>query len=120
MRFRGSELLACMPMIPHVSMSLGISGLSRSPGERQKERQVALQLLRDEKIFLHVLMPVFAEFCRDFRVGKQKANLIGRAFHGMRQQAGMLMDDLDRYAAHRSAHPRFFFPQRSGTREATA
>ena len=65
-------------------MSVSVSGPSQSPRQRQKERQVTLQLLGDEKIFLHVLMPVFAEFCRDFRVGKQKPNLIRRAFHGVR------------------------------------
>jgi hypothetical protein len=61
-----------------------LSGLSRSSGQRQKERQVTFQFLCDEKVFLYVLMLVFAEFCRDFRVGKQKTNLIRRAFHGVR------------------------------------
>src|SRR5947207_9218138 len=65
-------------------------------------------------------MPVFAEFCRNFRVGKEKANLIRCTFHGMRQQAGMLVDDLEWDAANRGGHHRFFLPQRFGNSEPEA
>src|SRR6266702_5070686 len=43
-----------------------LRGFSRLPGDCQKERQVALQFLRDEKVLLHMLMAMFAEFGGDF------------------------------------------------------
>src|SRR5438132_5632902 len=55
-----------------MAISRGLGGLSRSPGERQKERQVTLQLLGNEEILLYVLMPMLAEFCRDFRMRRSE------------------------------------------------
>src|SRR2546427_897844 len=103
-----------------MAISRGLGGLSRSPGERQKERQVTLQLLGNEEILLCVLMPMLAEFCRDFRMRKQKTNLIRRAFHGMRKQPGVFMDDLNRDAADGGSHHGLFLPQRFGDREPEA
>src|SRR5258708_28237166 len=91
---------------------------SRTPGKSQKERQVALQFLGNQKIFLHVLMPLFPEFCRNFRVREQESNLIRRAFHGMSQQASMLVNNLNRNAADRRSYNRFFLPQCLGNGEA--
>src|SRR5437879_12085009 len=97
-----------------MAISRGLGGLSRSPGERQKERQVTLQLLGNEEILLYVLMPMLAEFCRDFRMRKQKTNLIRRAFHGMRKQPGVFLDDLNRDAAGGRRHAGLFLPRRCG------
>src|SRR5437879_9567658 len=74
-----------------MAISRGLGGLSRSPGERQKERQVTLQLLGNEEVLLYVLMPMLAEFCRDFRMRKQKPNLIRGAFERSRKQPAALM-----------------------------
>src|SRR5256885_802966 len=81
-----SEARDLRPGALGMTISRGLGGLSRSPGERQKQRQVTPQLLGNEEILLDVLMPLLAEFCRDFRTRKQKTNLIRRAFHGMRKQ----------------------------------
>src|SRR5437879_8689263 len=77
-----------------MAISRGLGGLSRSPGERQKEHQVTLQLLGNEEILLYVLMPMLAEFCRDFRMRKQKTHLIRRTIHARRNQHDTISDHL--------------------------
>lgn len=39
-----------------------------APIEHQEQGEIALEFLRDEEIFFHVLVAVFSEFCGDFRV----------------------------------------------------
>jgi len=56
------------------------SGLAQG----QEQGQIALEILRDQEIFLHVLMTMLPETRGNFRMGQQKADLIGRSFHGMR------------------------------------
>src|SRR5207244_13318864 len=57
-----------------MAISRGLGGLSRSPGERQKERQVTLQLLGNEEIILDVLMTMLDEFCPDLRIHERDSN----------------------------------------------
>lgn len=71
------------------------------PVEHQEQSEIALQLLGDEEVFFHVFVTVFSEFCGDFRMRQQKADLISRAFDGVCQQASVLVDDLPGYAANR-------------------
>src|SRR5947207_15058943 len=62
-----SEARDLRPGALGMAISRGLGGLSRSPGERQKQRQVTPQLLGNEEILLDVLMPLLAQFCRDLR-----------------------------------------------------
>src|SRR5882724_496979 len=96
------------------------SAASSGPGQRQKKRQITFQFLCDKEIFLHMVMAVLAQLRRDFRVREQESNLVRRAFYGMREQAGVLVNDLNRNAAHRRSHHRFFLPQRLGNSKAEA
>src|SRR6267143_4053140 len=63
-------------------------------------------------------MSLFPEFHRDLRVREQESNLVRRTFYGMRKQPGVLVNDLNRNAAHRGSHHRLFLPQRFRNGEA--
>src|SRR5260370_36511751 len=86
--------------------------------EGKEECEVALEFLRDEKIFLDVLVASFAQLRRYLRMRKQVADLIRGSLDGMRQQSRVLVDDLDRNAAHGGGHHRFLLPERFGDGEA--
>jgi hypothetical protein len=57
------------------------------PVQHQEQRQIALQLLRDEEILFHMLVTMLSQLCGDLWVRQQKANLIGGAFDRMREKA---------------------------------
>ena len=81
----------------------------------QKQRQVALQVSRDQEILPHVLVALLAQPLRDFRMREQKANLIRRAFHGVRQQPGVFVNHLRGNAPTAEATTGFFFHSASAT-----
>ena len=51
--------------------------------ELEKQGEIAFEVLRDQEIFLHVLVAAFAEAPGDIGMGEQEANLVGGAFDGM-------------------------------------
>src|ERR1700731_4904647 len=69
-----------------------------------------------------MLLPILPKARGNFRMRKQEADLVGRSFNGMRQQASVFVNDLGRDAADSRSHHRFFLPQsfRDGQSEAFA
>src|SRR5690242_49292 len=80
--------------------------------EHQEQGQITLQFLRDKKILFHVLVTMFSELCGNLRMGQQESDLIGGAFHRMRQKARVLVNDLCGNATHRRSDNRLLFPER--------
>src|SRR5271170_5042216 len=78
--------------------------------QMQEEREIAFEILGDQKIFLHMLVPLFTEARGDFGVRKQKTDLIGSALHGVGEQAGVFVNDLRGNAANGGGHDWFLFP----------
>lgn len=78
--------------------------------ELEKQGKVALQVLRDQKIFLYMLVAAFAKAPGDIRVGEQEANLVGSAFDGMGEQAGVFVDDLGWNATNGGSDDGLLFP----------
>src|SRR5580700_10110052 len=76
------------------------STLAARPDERQKQHQVALQILGDQKVLLDVLVTLLAELRGDLGMRQQKADLVRRALDRMGQQPRLLVDDLRGNAAH--------------------
>ena len=60
----------------------------------EEEGEIALEVLGNQKIFLYMLVAAFAETRGDVRMGEQEANLVGGAFDGVGEKAGVFMDDL--------------------------
>src|ERR1700739_444274 len=86
--------------------------------EVQKQGEITLQVLRDQEIFLYVLVAAFAQTSGNIRMGEQERNLVSGAFEGMGEQAGMLMNDLSRDSTDSGGDHGFLFPESFGNGEA--
>ena len=82
--------------------------------EEKEEDEVAAQILCDQEIFADVLMALLAEPGGDLRVGEQVANLVGRAFDRMREEAGVFVDYLNGDSADGAGHYGLLLPQLLG------
>jgi hypothetical protein len=71
----------------------------RDVGEGQEEGEVALEVLGNQEVFFYVQVSLFTETRGDFRVGKEKTDLIRGAFDGVGEQSGVLVNHLRRNAA---------------------
>ena len=68
----------------------------------------------------HVFVTLFPEPGSDRRVGEQKADLVGRTFNRMREQARVLVNHLRGNSAHGGSDDGFFLPQPFRYRQAEA
>jgi hypothetical protein len=84
----------------------------------EKQGEVALEVLGDQEIFLYVVVATFAETPCNIRVGEQETNLVGSAFHGVSEQAGMIVDDLGGDSTNGGSDHGFLFPKGFGDGEA--